>query len=103
MIQRRVEEHRVALAQRQLHVMLGEEVDELRPVERDVAAGEALRVRQQHGRAALHRHVAVGHRALQCQHRRGAVQVRRILREVLVRHEAEVIVAMRNLLLSHRD
>ena len=41
MIQRRVEEHRITLGQRQLHVMLGEEVDELRPVEGEVAAFES--------------------------------------------------------------
>ena len=72
-VQRGIEEHRVAGAQRHLHVVFGEELDELRPVERDVAAEEALRVGQQHRRPALDRHVAVGHRALQGEHRRRAV------------------------------
>ena len=82
-IQRRVEEHRVTLAQRHLHVVLGEEVDELGPVERDIPADEALRVGQEHGRAALDRHVAVRHRALQRQCRRHAVQMRGIRGQVL--------------------
>jgi len=78
--------------------MLGEEIDELRPVEREVAALESLRERHQHGRTALDRHIAVCHRALQRQHRRGAMQMRGIISQVLVGHEAEVVVAMWNLL-----
>ena len=45
-VQRRVEEHGIALAQRHLDVVLGEVLDELGPVERHVAGGEPLRVRQ---------------------------------------------------------
>ena len=99
-IQRGVEEHRVALAQRHLYVVFGEELDELGAVERDVAAEELLRVGQQHRRAALDRHVAVGDRALQGEHRRHAMQMRRIGRQIVGCDEAEVVVAVRNLLLA---
>src|SRR6185312_6384536 len=70
-------------AQRHLNLVLGEEVDELGPVEGHVAAEELLRVGQQHRRPALDRHVAMSHCALQSQHRRRAVQVRRICRKVV--------------------
>ena len=78
-------------------MMFGEEIDELRPVEREVAALESLRERQQHGRTAFHRHVAVRHRTLQRQRCRCAVQVRGILGKMLGGNEAEVIVPMWNL------
>ena len=42
----------------------------------------------------------MGHRALQGQHRRRAVHVRRVGGKVVGRHEAQVIVAVRNLLLA---
>ena len=96
-IQRGVEEHRVALAQRHLHVVVGEVVDELGAVERDIAAEETLRVGQQHRRAAVQRHVAVRDRALQGQHRRRAVHMRGVGGQMVVRNEAEVVVAVRNL------
>ena len=96
MIQRRIEEHRIARREGQLDVVVGEVVDELGTVERDVPAGEALRVGQQHRRTALDGHVAVGDCALQRQHRRGAVKVRRIGGQC-PRDEAEVVVAVRHL------
>ena len=79
-------------------MMLGEEFDEIRPVEGDVTALESLRERQQHGRAALDRHVAVRHRALQRHYRRRAVHVRGIPGQLFSGHKAEVIVTMWNLL-----
>ncbi len=102
-IQRGIEEHRIALAQRHLDVVFGEELDELGSVEGDVAAEEPLRVGQQHRRPALDRHIAVGDRALQGEHRRRAVHVRGVGGQVVGCDEAEVVVAMRNLLLCHRD
>jgi hypothetical protein len=87
-------------AQRHLNLVLGEEVDELGPVEGDVAAEELLRVGQQHRRPALDRHVAMSHCALQSQRRRRAVQVRRICRKVVGCDEAEMVVPMRNLLVA---
>ena len=81
-------------------MVFGEELHELGPVEGDVAAEEPLRVGQQHRRPALDRHVAMGHRALQGEHRRHPVQVRRVCGQVVGCNEAEVIVAMRNLLFA---
>ena len=67
------------------------------PVERDVAGGEPLRVRQQHRRSALQRHIAVRDRALQRQRRRHAVHMRGVGRQLVDVDEAEVVVAVRNL------
>ena len=69
MIQRRVEEHGIASAQRQLHVVCVKVIDELGLVKREVHLGEALRMGQQHGRATLDGHVAVRGRALQRERR----------------------------------
>ncbi len=69
----------------------------LGPVERDVAAEEALRIRQQHGRSAGQWHVTVRDGTLQRQHRRHRVQVRRVRRQLIDVDEAEVVVAVRNL------
>ena len=74
-----------------------EVVGELRPVAGEVARRVLLRVRQVHRRAGLDRHVAVGDRALQGQHRREPVHVRRVGRRLVERHEAEVVVAVRDL------
>ena len=97
MEQRGIEEHRVALGQRQLHHVLGEVVDELLLVERDVPANELLRVGQQHRGPALHRHVAVRDGALQRERCRHAVQMRGVGGQLVDVDEAEVVVAMRNL------
>src|SRR6266498_1816638 len=90
--QGRVEERRVALRQRQLYVVLVEVRPELRPPPGQVAGLVLLRVRQIHRRARLHRHVGVGDRSLQGQHRREAMHVGGVLRGQVVGLEAEVVV-----------
>ena len=66
-------------------------------VERHVAGGEPLRVRQQHRRPALQRHIAVRDRALQRQRRGHPVQVCGIGRQLVGVDEAQVVVAVWNL------
>ena len=95
--QRRVEEGGVALGERQLHQVLVEVRDELRPAPGQVAGLVLVRVREVHGRAALDRHVGVRDRALQGEHGREPVHVGREARCLLVGHEAEVVVAVRAL------
>ena len=75
MEERGIEEHRVALRERQLDVMLVEIVAKLRMGRRHVAGQIALRERQVEGRPGLERHVAMSHRALEGKHRREAVHV----------------------------
>jgi hypothetical protein len=75
MKERWVEEHGVALSERQLDMMLVEIVAKLRPRRRHVAGQVALRERQVERRSGLNRHVAVRDRALQGQHRREALNM----------------------------
>ena len=93
--QRRVEERGVALRERQLDVALGEERPELRQPPGQVAGGVLVGVGQVHRRTALHRHVGVGDRTLQGQHRGEQVDVGGVAGGDLVGQEAEVVVAVR--------
>ncbi len=92
-----VEERRVTLLQGQLDMVLGEVRDELRPAPGQIARSEFLRVRQVQRRAGLHGHVAVRHRALEGQHGRQAVDMRRIAGGPVLGEESEVVVAVHTL------
>ena len=93
----RVEERRVALAQRQLDVVLLEVRRERRVVEGEIARGVLLGVRQVERRAGLDRHVDVRDCALEREDRRKRVHLRRERRCALEVHEAEVVVAVGDL------
>lgn len=71
-----------------------EVLDELREPPGEIAGLELLRVRQIERRAGLDGHVAVGHRALEGQHRGEPVDVRGIGRRLLLGEETEVVVAV---------
>lgn len=95
--ERGIEEHGVAGGQRQLHVVPVEVLDELLLVDGEVAGSVLLRVREEHGRSGLHRHVPVGDRALQGQRRGEQVHVRGVPGGLLCGHEAQVVVPVRRL------
>ena len=90
----RAEEHRVAGAQRQLHPVLGEVLDELGAAPRQIAQLVLVGVGQVHGRAGLGAHVAVGDGALQGEQRRQQVGVAGELLGLVVGEEAHVVVAV---------
>ena len=92
----RVEEHRVVLCQLQLHAMVGEVGAKRRRRHRDVARLVALRIWQIERRAAFERHCAVRDRTLQREDRRKPVDVRRVTLHLDRRHEAEMVVAVRD-------
>ena len=102
MEERRVEEAGVALAQRELDVVLGEVGLEVVAPPGEVAGEVLVRVGQVERRPALQRHVAVRDRALEGQHRRQRVHVGRVAGDHLVGQEAEVVVAVRLLGLATR-
>ena len=95
--QRRVEERGVAGIERQLDAARLEQLDHVGPTPRHVAGRELLRVREQLGRAARDRPVAVGDGALQRQQRRQQVGVAGERLGPVVGHEPEVVVAVRAL------
>ena len=100
--ERGVEEDRVALGERQLHVVLREVVAELGEPPGEVAGDELVGVGQVHRRPALDGHVRVGDGALQGQHGRQQVHVGRVALDDVVLEEAEVVVAVRVLCLPTR-
>ena len=67
----------IALFERQLDMVVVEIVLELLPFQREVARQIGLAVGQEERRAAFERHVALGDGALQGQHRREPVHMRR--------------------------
>src|SRR5579872_37082 len=97
-----IEEGGVALRERQLDVMLVEVVLELGAACRKVSRRIGLRERQVQGRSRLDRHVAMGDRALQRQHRRELMNMSRELLASFRGLEAEMIVAVRPLRLAAR-
>src|SRR5271165_1383910 len=92
-----IEEHRVALRERELDMMRLEIVAKLRPPRRHVARQVALREWQVERRARLERHVAMGDRALQRQHGRETMHMGGIALDRLRRLKAEMVIAMRKL------
>ena len=97
MEQGRVEERCVALAQRKLDMVGLEVLAELRPPPSQVARQVLLGVRQVLRGPGLDGHFRVRDRALQGQHRRQAVHVRRELCRLRVRLETQVVVAVHRL------
>jgi hypothetical protein len=95
--QGRVEEHSVALGERQLNMMLVEIVAKLRAACRHISGQVALRERQVERRARLERHVAMCDGSLKRQRRGEAVDVGGKALDLLRRLEAEVIVAVDDL------
>ncbi len=92
-----VEESRVALGQRQLHVMLVEIGREGGRCHGEVTGLVGLRIGQVERRPALQRHVAMRDGALQRERGRQAVHMRRVALHHRGSLEAEMIVAMRGL------
>ena len=90
----RAEEHRVAGAQRQLHPVLGEVLDELGTAPCQVAQLVLVGVGQVHGGAGLGAHVAVGDGALEGEQRRQPVGLEGELLGLVVGEEAHVVVAV---------
>jgi len=95
MKQRGVEEQCVALCERQLYAVRFEISAEVVAPPCKVARRVTLRTRQQLGRSAFDRHVAVRERALQGEKWRHPVHMSRIARGFGSALKAEVIVAMR--------
>ena len=71
---------------------LGEKFLKLLPSESHVSLGEALRIWQEHRRAALHRHVAMRDRSLERQAGRKLVGLNRIGCQLIGVHEAQMVV-----------
>ena len=95
MHQRGIEERRIALFQRQLHVVLGEVFLKFGPGKSQISGRIGLRIGQVQCWPAFQWHIAMRDSPLQSQRGRQQMGMNRPFRGIFARHEAKVIIAMR--------